>query len=137
MRKLMFIAAATLALAGCKKAAAPDEAMAPAATPSMAAAKPAPAATMAMADLVGTWDFTMADGTKGTTVFNADGSYKDDDAKAGKTIGRFTLKDGKVCMDPAGDKPETCDTPGTPGADGMMPVTAADGSTFMVKKRPA
>jgi hypothetical protein len=131
MKKLVLIAAVA-ALSACSQKADED------ATDTAAVETPAPAETMA-ADTVapGTYDVKMADGTMGSTVINADGTYTDTDAD-GKTVsGTFARKDGKDCFDPEGDEPEQCWTTTTPAADGSFTATAPDGTTVTVTPHAA
>lgn len=139
MNKLIFAAAGVLALAGCKQET-PAPAPTDTGTTAMAAATPTAAASttmMTMESLTGTWDDTMADGSKATTEFKSDGTYKDTDAKGATETGTFAIKDGKVCTTPGeGDNKgkEQCWAVAT-AADGTMTATAEDGTVLTVKKR--
>ena len=128
MKKLIALAAIA-ALAACGD----REAEAPAAEDTAATAE---ADTAAMSDdPAGTYTVKMADGTTGTTVINADGTYVDTD-KDGKQIkGTFARRDGKDCFDPEGDEAEQCWTVGTPAADGSFVATAPDGKTTVTVTR--
>ena len=106
----------------------------PAPEPTETATVAAAAVPVTAADYVGTWEATMADGSKGSTVINADGSYIDNDPKAGETKGKFAVKDGKACFAPDNGKAEQCWTLGSANADGAMPATADDGAKITVKK---
>ena len=121
MKKLALMAAVA-ALAACSQQAEDD-----AATTPIAEAEATTAA--ATGTQPGTYEVTMADGTKGTTVINADGTFVDTDAKGKETRGKFVVRDGKDCFDVEGDEPEECWTVATPGADGSFTATAADGKT--------
>ncbi|MGX7952638.1 hypothetical protein ACWPM1_08730 [Tsuneonella sp. HG249] len=128
MKKLIALAAiATLAACGERaEEAAPAETAAPEATTAAASDDP-----------TGTYTVKMADGTTGTTVINADGTYVDTD-KDGKQIkGTFARKDGKDCFDPEGDDPEECWTVAPPAADGSVVATAPDGKTTVTVTRNA
>jgi len=133
------VAVAVVGLAGCK---AKDETPAPAASASsaMQSSAMAPAATaakpMTMADLVGTWDDNMADGSKSITKFMSDGTYEDTDAKGKVEKGKFAIKDDKVCMTPDAGKAQ-CWATSAPMADGSMTATSDDGQKITVKKRAA
>lgn len=126
MKKLIALAAiATLAACGER---AEDAAPADTAT--------AEATTAAMTDdPAGSYTVKMEDGTTGTTVINADGTYVDTD-KDGKQIkGTFARRDGKDCFDPEGDDPEECWTVAPPTADGSFVATAPDGKTTVTVMR--
>ncbi len=135
MNKLLIAAGGAMLLAGCQQDAAPPE-PAPSDTATTISDGPSPMATTAVTAemLVGTWDDTLADGTKTTTTFTADGKYSDADGSAGT----YEVKDGKACLTgTAGpDSGKTnCWTLGAPGGDGSMPATADDGTAITVKKR--
>jgi hypothetical protein len=120
----MVLLAAVAALSACS-----EKAEDPAATEDTTAA-PMPAETTAAATTApGTYDVKLADGTMGTTVINADGTYVDTDAQGKEVRGTFASKDGKDCFDPEGDDPEECWTVTAPGPDGSFTATAADGTT--------
>lgn len=124
MKKLVLIAAIA-ALSACSQKTEESKESTPAPAESMT-----PAAPMAAADSgtqPGTYEVKMADGTMGTTVINADGTYADTDAKGKVTKGKFAHKDGKDCFDPDGAEPEMCWTTTTPAADGSFTATSADG----------
>lgn len=132
MRTIALIAAVA-ALSACSQGA--DEAPAPTETTDAMATPTAPA-TMAAADMAGTYDVTNADGTKGTTTINADGTYVDTDADGKESMGTWAQKDGKTCFTPEGGT-EMCWTDGEPAADGSWVATADDGTTVTVMKKPA
>ena len=138
MKYVLLIAATTLALAGCKKAETTDSTMAPAASSSSAMAPAAATAKpMTMTDLVGTWTDTMADGTKGTTMFMADGTYHDTDPKGKVETGKFAVKNDKVCMTAdagANAGKEMCWATSAPAADGSIVATGDDGTKITVMK---
>jgi hypothetical protein len=120
MKKLALLAAVA-ALSACNEKAADT----PAATDT-----PAAEATMADAGVTpGTYTVKMADGTTGTTVINADGTYVDTDKDGKEMRGTYARKDGKDCFDPEGDEAEMCWTVTPPGADGSFTATGADGKT--------
>ena len=127
MKKLALIAAVA-ALSACSQEA--DE---PADTTAMEA--PAPVETMAADDPAGTYDVKMADGTTGTTVINADGTYTDTGSDGATESGTFVRKDGKDCFDPEGDEPEMCWTVSEPAADGSFTATDPEGNTVTVMRR--
>ena len=124
MKKLVLIAAMA-ALSACNERT--EEA--PAATDSASAmAEATPAADSG----VGTYTVKMADGTTGTTVINADGTYVDTDKDGKQMKGTFVRRDGKDCFDPEGDEAEMCWTVGPRAADGSFTATAPDGTTVTV-----
>jgi hypothetical protein len=133
MKKLLLVAAATAALCGCQNAADNDEAAAPAAstTSAMAAATPAAAPTAEP----GTYEVTQKDGSKFTSMLNADGTYQDTDA-SGKVSekGKWANTGGKTCFDPDGDGETTCYTMGPTAADGSFTATPDKGDALTVKK---
>lgn len=123
MKKLVLIAAVA-ALSACNQKT--DEA--PAATDTaMAEATPMADATATP----GTYEVKMADGTVGTTVINADGTYVDTDKDGKEVRGTFARREGKDCFDPEGADPEVCWTVTAPGADGSFTATTPDGKTVV------
>jgi hypothetical protein len=129
MKKLILVATLAGALAACGQAA--EESDEPAATETAA-----PAATPTSS--AGTYEVTMADGTKFTSVMNADGTYTDTDAD-GKTQETGTWEDradGKTCFDSeGGDDTVVCFTLGAAAADGSMVATPDDGSEPLTVKK--
>ena len=100
------------------------------------AAEAAPV-TVANGVPVGTFAVTNADGTEGTTVINADGTYSDSDAD-GKLIeeGSWAVVDGKTCFTPTTEGREAmCFTETAPGEDGSFTATPDEGDPVTV--RPA
>ena len=135
MKKLALLAAVA-ALSACNEKAA--EAPATDAATTEAMASPTAAATMTAAEMAGTYDVKMADGTMATTMINADGTYADMDAAGKKTeSGTVSMRDGQTCFDPEGDAKEVCFTDGPRAADGSWVSTAADGTKVTVMKKPA
>jgi len=130
MKKLIALAAiATLAACGDRTEEAPV---------AEDTAATAEATTAAMTDdPAGTYTVKMADGTTGTTVINADGTYVDTDKDGKQVKGKFARRDGKDCFDPDGDEAEMCWTVGTPNADGSFTATAPDGKTTVTVSRTA
>ena len=140
MNKMLLVAVAAVALAGCKKAETGTENAAynetSNASANEAAATEAPAAgnvVTANGSPPGTYDVVMKDGSKGKTTLNADGTYTDVDAKGKETKGTWAVKDGKTCFTPDGKTAE-CYTESAPGADGSFTATSAKGETVTVKK---
>jgi hypothetical protein len=121
MKKLALFAAVA-ALSACNQKA--EEA--PAATDT-ATAEAAPMADAGVTP--GTYDVKGSDGTMGTTLINADGTYVDTGKDGKETKGTYARKDGKDCFDPEGDAAEECWAVSPVGADGSFTATAADGKT--------
>lgn len=126
MRKLVLFAALA-ALSACSQkteekteTAAPAEEAAPAMAAADSGARP------------GTYDVKMADGTMGTTIINADGTYVDTDPQGKSVTGTYASKDGKDCFDPEGDAPEVCWSVTPPAADGSFTATSPDGTAVTV-----
>lgn len=120
----------TGALAACGNPA--EESDEPAAT-----ATPAATETAAEESSAGTWDVTLADGSRFTATLNADGTYQDSDA-AGAVTARGTWEDrpdGTTCFDSEGDDPVVCYTVGEPAADGSMIATPNDDSGPLTIRR--
>ena len=121
MKRLVMVAMLAVALAACGDAAeeADDTAV--------AEATPEPTPT----SWAGSYDVTMADGTKFKSMLNSDGTYQDMDAD-GKTTETGTWEerpDGKVCFDSeGGDDKVVCYTVGEAAADGSRVVTPDDDS---------
>ena len=129
MKKLVLLAALA-ALAACSREE--EEAPAPVET-----ATETPDTMAADTIAPGTYDVRMADGTTGTTVISADGTYVDTDAEGNETRGTWVRRDGLDCFDPEGDEPEVCWTPAPPAADGSFTATAPDGTVVTVTPRAA
>lgn len=92
-------------------------------------------ATVANGSPVGTFEATSADGTVGTTVINADGTYTDSDADGKVTVeGTWAVVDGKTCFTPTteGEKP-MCFTESAPAADGSFTATPDEGEAVTVR----
>jgi hypothetical protein len=127
MKHYILLAAVSI-LAACsqQKAAEPAASESAAAT---AEAAPAPSPT------AGTYDVSMADGTKGVSILNADGTYEDQDAGGKTTVkGTWAVKDGKTCFTPEG-KAEECFAESARAADGSFTATDAKGATVQVTPR--
>lgn len=129
MKKLVLIAALA-ALSACSQKTEESKETTPTPTETAAPATPAPAADSGTP--ASTYDVKMADGTMGTTVINADGTYVYTDAKGKEVKGKFARKDGKDCYDPDGDETEACWTVTAPGADGSFTATAPNGTVVTV-----
>ena len=128
MKKLIAMAAIAM-LAACGD----RDAEAPAAEDTAATAE---ATTAAMTDdPAGNYTFKGSDGSSGTTVINADGTFVDTDAEGKVTRGTFTRKDGQDCFDEEGDVAEVCWTVGAPNPDGTFTATSLDGKTTVTVTR--
>jgi hypothetical protein len=131
MKKLVIVAALSAALAACGNPAEQSDEPAPAETTTAAAVAPESSA--------GTYDVTLADGSKMTSTLNPDGTYQDtgaDGAVAEK--GTWEDKDGKTCFDPEGDERGViCFTVGEPAEDGTMVATPDDGTDPVTIKKTA
>ena len=131
MKNLILVAALGMALAGCDNAAEESDEPETAAVTTEAAPEAAPTSS------AGTYEVTTRDGTRFTSVLNADGTYQDtaaDGAVAEK--GTWEDKDGKVCMSPeGGDGKVICFAVGEPAADGTMIATPDDGTDPLTVKK--
>ena len=133
MKKFALLAAVAALTAACSQEAEEAEATDEAVAEAPAATETAP---MSAAEMAGTYDVKMADGTTGVSTLNADGTYVDTDASGAETErGTWAMKDNKTCFDPDGEAPETCFTDGPPAADGSWTSTADDGTTVTVSRR--
>jgi hypothetical protein len=130
MKRLILVAALPMALAACGEAAEESDD-----TPTEEAA---PAAEATPTSSAGTYEVTMKDGTKFTSVLNADGTYADTDAD-GKVQESGTWEDrddGKTCFDSeGGDDKIICFTLGEPAEDGSMTATPDDGTDPLTIKK--
>lgn len=86
--------------------------------------------------LLGAYEVTYADGTIGTTTFDADGGYvstASDGTENGS--GTVAMVNGQTCFNSAeeGSAPE-CWTDGEPAEDGSWVSTSDDGETVTVRK---
>jgi ABC-type transport system substrate-binding protein len=130
MKKLIALAALA-ALAACgdrTEEAAPED---------TATAEATTAAAGMGEDPTGSYTVTMTDGSTGTTVINADGTYVDTDKDGKQVKGTFARRDGKDCFDPEGEGAEECWTIGTTNPDGSFTATAPDGKTTVTVTRSA
>lgn len=130
MKKFVLFAGVAL-LAACsekQEAAAPE--MATESMPAEAAATPA-----AGGGVPGTYDVTMADGTKRVATLNADGTYERKDGDKAAEKGTWVARGNQSCFDPEGDAPETCNTRGPAAADGSFESTDPAGAVAKVVPR--
>ena len=127
MKKLVLLAGVAL-LAACGER---EEAAAPEAMPAEAAATPA-----AGGGVPGTYDVTMADGTKRVATLNADGTYQRMEGEKMVDKGTWVAKGNQSCFDPEGDAAESCNTRGPAGADGSFESTDPAGAVAKVVPRP-
>jgi hypothetical protein len=132
MNRLVLVAALAGALAACGDAA--EESDEPEAAATTEAAPEAAATSSA-----GTYDVTLADGSKFTSVLNADGTYQDTGADGAVTEkGTWEDTDGKTCFDSeGGDDKIICFTVGEAAADGSMVATPDDGTDPLTIKKTA
>ena len=124
MKRLLVAAALAGALAACGNPAEESD------DPAVAETTTAAAAGATEESSAGTYDVTLADGSKMTSVLDPDGTYRDTDA-TGAVVesGTWADRDGKTCFTPAdGERPELCFTLSEPQADGTRIATPSDGS---------
>ena len=131
MKKLIWVAALGVALAGCGDAA--EEADDTAAVEAPAAEATAADAAAASEGRAGTYEYEL-DGKATTAVLTADGKYTD--TQDGKVIetGLWAEHDDKVCFDPEGDALGTCYATTDSDAQGVFTATGDDGTTLTIKK---
>ena len=128
MKRLVLIAMLAGALAACGDAAEEAD--------DTAVAEATPEATAT--SWAGTYEVTMADGMKFSSVLNADGTYEDTDAEGAVTeSGTWEERpDSKVCFDSeGGDDTVICFTAGETAEDGSIVVTPDDGSEPLTIKK--
>jgi hypothetical protein len=127
MKRFAILLAAT-AFASCSSEPAPEPT--PEATEAVAAAP-------TTADMAGTYEYTMPDGTKGSSVMTPEGTYTDTEGDKVET-GAWAVTDGKTCFDPAGDdptQPNRCYATTEPDANGVFTATRdGDGAVLTIKK---
>ncbi len=127
MKKLVLIAALSVALAGCDDAAEEAD-------------DPATAETQAVAEetSAGTYEFEM-DGKATVAVLNPDGTYTD--TQGGEVIESGSWEDrddGKVCFDSeGGDDTVVCYTLGEAAEDGTQTATPDNGSETLTVRKTA
>lgn len=128
MKKLTMIAGC-VSLAACSGADAPAEGEAETGTEAVTAE------ATAAEGLLGTYEVTNADGTVGTTTFDAEGGYVSMANGAETGRGTVAMVNGQTCFNSAeeGSAPE-CWTDGEPAEDGSWVSTSDDGETVTVKK---
>lgn len=134
MRKYIYapLLVGLVALAACSKPA-------PAPAPEPAAEETAAAPAVANGSGPGTYEVVSADGSIGTSIINADGTYSDMDAD-GKVIaeGTWAVTDGKTCFTPTTEGVEAmCFTESAPAADGSFTATPDKGDPVTVRPKAA
>lgn len=130
MMRFILLAGVVL-LAACserQEVAAPEAATE--AMPAEAAATPA-----AGGGVPGTYDVTLADGTKRVATLNADGTFERKDGDKEAVKGTWVAKGNQSCFDPEGEAPETCNTRGPAAADGSFESTDPQGAVSKVVPR--
>ena len=130
MRNWVLVAVLAGALAACDNAAEESDDV-----PAPIASATAEATNESMA---GTWEATMADGTKFTALLNADGTYQDIGAD-GTIMESGTWEersDGTACFDSeGGNDTVVCFTIGEQQADGSIVVTPDNGTDKLTIRR--
>lgn len=132
MKKFVVLSMAGI-LAGCQQQPEPQPVVSE--TPTQAA----PVMVTANGSLPGTYDAVAADGTKGSTTLNANGTYKDMDATGKVTAeGAWSVKDGKTCFLPTTPSVEPmCFTETAPGPDGSFTATPDKGKPMKISPAAA
>lgn len=132
MKRLLMVSLAGT-LAGTLAACQPE----PAAEPVVEEAAEAAPVTVANGTPVGTFAVTNADGTAGTTVINADGTYTDTDSEGNLVAeGTWAVVEGKTCFTPTTEGQDPmCYTESAPAEDGSFTATPDEGDPVTV--RPA
>lgn len=130
MRKLIILAA-PLALVACGEPAAEEETVVDEAL----VEAEAPAMVTSNGTGAGTYNVTMADGTVGTSMLNADGTSQSMDAE-GNIVEESTwaVVDGKTCFTSMGEEGETveCWTESAPDETGTFTATSDEGEVVTV-----
>lgn len=131
MTRLIFVLAATTALAACgSKETPPPE---PVETDIAVAT---PAAGAATGNMAGTYEVKMADGSLIRETINADGTYTDTNAAGTVTEkGKWRQDGAKMCFDADGAAPEQCFTGGAPGADGTFEIKDETGKVVSTSRK--
>ncbi|MBO9517351.1 MAG: hypothetical protein J7493_04730 [Porphyrobacter sp.] len=124
MKSLVLAALLAGTLAGCDQAAEESD------EPEALAAEVPPSET----STIGTYQVTLADGTRGTSALTEDGRYVD--RFGGQTEeGNWSEVDGKTCFDPDQSGEVTrCYVLGEAAADGTFVATPDVGDPVKVKK---
>lgn len=130
MRSLAFVIV-PLVLAGCSRGPAEE---APAEEPAAVEVEAIGMVT-ANGSQPGTYEVTNADGTIGTSVLNADGTYTDTAADGTlQAEGTWAVTDGKTCFSPTTEGVEAmCFTETAPADDGSFTATPEEGEAVTVR----
>lgn len=135
MKKYLFapLLVGLVGLAACSKPA-PDPAPEP-----VTEETAAPMPTAANGSAPGTYEVVAADGTVGTTVLNADGTYADTDADGNLVAeGTWAVADGKTCFTPTTEGAEAmCFAETAPAEDGSFTATPDSGEPVTVRPKAA
>lgn len=126
MKRLLMVS-----LVGTMAACQPE----PAAEPVAEEATEAAPVTVANGTPVGTFEATAADGSVGTTVINADGTYTDTDSDGNLVAeGTWAVVDGKTCFTPTTEGQKSmCFTETAPAEDGSFTATPDEGDPVTVR----
>jgi hypothetical protein len=85
--------------------------------------------------VVGTYNVTMADGTKMLSSISHDHTYTDSVRGEVTEWGTWAVKDGKFCSTPESEGAKAaCVTLSDPAKDGTITVTADDGTVMKAEK---
>lgn len=83
----------------------------------------------------GTFEVTTGSGSVTRMILNGDGSYSEMNAEGAENEkGRWSVKDGKTCFDPDGDKVAACYAESPVGADGSYTATREGSDPVTVRK---
>lgn len=124
MKRLVLVILLAGMLAACDQAAEESD------EPELVTAEIPPSET----STIGTYQVTLADGTRGTSTLTEDGRYVDRFGEQTEE-GEWSEVDGKTCFDPDGGEAETrCYVIGPAAADGTFVATSDKGDPVTVKK---
>ena len=133
MNRLIFLAAASAALAACGSNEADETPPQPVDTTATDTTANMDTAT---GNMTGTYEVQLADGTNVRQSVNSDGTYVDSDMDGNEMErGTWRAQGEQMCYDPDGAEPETCYSGGQAQADGTFQMRDADGNvTASVRK---